>query len=133
MRDFRGQVGQWAVIAAGLGLLAGCSPSPTPPVKTPPSPPQAAVDTGDDVAAERAKLAPEDRAAVEAQEWCAINTEERLGSMGPPVKVMIQDQAVYLCCIGCRKEALAQPEKTLATVAEHKAKVQQLAREKGKS
>jgi hypothetical protein len=69
----------------------------------------------------RAKLSAEDQALVEAQEWCAVENEERLGGeMGVPIKVMIKGQPVFLCCGGCRKAALANPEKTLAKVAELK-------------
>ena len=107
------------LLGAVAFALAGCSAGGPPTVRNPPT---AAAPAGDDVAAERAKLSPEDRAAVAAQEWCAVNTDERLGSMGPPVKVLVKDQPVYLCCGGCKKEALAEPDKTLATVAAHKAK-----------
>jgi hypothetical protein len=36
---------------------------------------------------------------------------------------MVKDQPVFLCCKGCRRKALADPDKTLAKVAELKAKV----------
>jgi len=42
--------------------------------------------------------------------------------MGVPVKVMVKDQPVFLCCKGCQKEALADPDKTLARVKELRAK-----------
>jgi hypothetical protein len=70
---------------------------------------------------EMAKLNPDDRALAEAQRFCAINTHERLGSMGTPVKVMVKEHAVFLCCKGCQKKALADPDKTLASVEELKA------------
>lgn len=76
----------------------------------------------DEVAAERAKLAPDERALVEAQEWCVVSTEERLGSMGAPIKLDIKGQPVFLCCKGCKKKAEADPDKTLAKVEELKAK-----------
>lgn len=78
--------------------------------------------SSDAVAEERAKLSPDDRALVDAQEWCAVSTEERLGSMGPPVKINLNGQAVFLCCNGCKRKAEADPEKTLKVVAELKAK-----------
>lgn len=59
---------------------------------------------------------------MDGQEWCAVNTTERLGSMGPPLEVMVNDQPVFLCCKGCQRKALADPDKTLATVAGLKAK-----------
>lgn len=76
-----------------------------------------------DIKAERAKLSAEDQALVAAQEFCAISTDERLGAMGPPIKLIIKDQPVFLCCGGCKKKALANPDKTLAKVEELKAKV----------
>ncbi len=75
-----------------------------------------------DIKAERAKLSPEDQALVAAQDLCAIS-DERLGVMGPPVKLVIKGQPVFLCCGGCKKKALADPDKTLAKVEELKAKV----------
>jgi outer membrane murein-binding lipoprotein Lpp len=119
-------------LALGTAALAGCSntnPSNTkPPARSdqPPAQVKAKVEPagGEDaeLRAERAKLSPEDRALVEAQEWCVINDDERLGSMGPPVKVMVKDQPVFLCCKSCVKKAQADPDKTLAKVEELKAK-----------
>jgi hypothetical protein len=77
---------------------------------------------GDDVATERAKLSAEDRGLVEAQEWCAISTDERLGSMGPPIKLTIKGEPVFICCKGCQKKAEGNPDKTLAKVEELKSK-----------
>jgi hypothetical protein len=70
-----------------------------------------------------AKLSPEDRALAEAQGYCAV-TSEPLGSMGPPLKLVVNDQAVFICCKGCESSAKSNPDKTLAKVAELKAKVQ---------
>jgi hypothetical protein len=39
-----------------------------------------------------------------------------------PVKVTIKGQPVFLCCGGCRKDALDHPDRTLARVRELKAK-----------
>ncbi|VTR95385.1 Secreted protein OS=Rhodopirellula europaea SH398 GN=RESH_00384 PE=4 SV=1 [Gemmata massiliana] len=74
------------------------------------------------VAAERAKLSPEDRALVEAQEWCVISNDEQLGSMGAPIKLTIKGQPVFVCCRGCVKKAESNPDATLAKVEELKAK-----------
>ncbi len=88
--------------------------------------PQATAPTSqakpDDVAAERSKLAPDERALVEAQEWCVVSSDERLGSMGPPLKLDIKGQPVFVCCKGCKKKAEADPDKTLAKVEELKVK-----------
>jgi hypothetical protein len=71
-----------------------------------------------------AKLSAEDRKLAETQRWCAIDDENRLGCMGPPVKVMLKGQPVFLCCGGCRKQALAEPDATLTKVKELKAKAE---------
>ena len=76
----------------------------------------------DEVAAERAKLSPTDRALVDSQEWCAVSTDDRLGSMGPPLKLDIKGQAVFVCCKGCKRKAEADPDRTLAKLAELKNK-----------
>jgi len=68
-----------------------------------------------------AQLDPADRKLAEQQKFCATDAESRLGSMGPPVKLMIKDQPVFLCCAGCRKAALKDPDKTLAAVNKLKA------------
>lgn len=70
------------------------------------------------IEANMAKLSPEDRKLAEAQKFCANLTKNRLGAMGVPVKITIKDQPVFLCCGGCVAKAKANPEKTLATVAE---------------
>lgn len=70
----------------------------------------------DRVRAGLAKLSAADRRLAEAQQFCPIQSDNRLGSMGPPVKIMIQNLPVFLCCNGCRKEALDHPQQTLAAV-----------------
>jgi uncharacterized protein (TIGR03000 family) len=80
------------------------------------------VDQVADAKANLAKLSPEDQKLAEAQKFCVVENKTLLGAMGVPVKVMIKDQPVFLCCRACEKEAQANPEKTLATVKELKAK-----------
>lgn len=79
-----------------------------------------ATDPSNDVDAEitaaLAELSEEDRLAAEAQKFCAVMEDSRLGSMGVPAKVMIEGQPAFLCCAGCEEKALANPEETLATV-----------------
>lgn len=74
------------------------------------------------VEAALSRLSSEDRQLAEAQQYCPVLSDSRLGSMGVPVKVMVEGQPVFLCCDGCKKQALAKPAKTLAKVAELKAK-----------
>ena len=69
-----------------------------------------------------AQLSAEDRSLAEAQGYCAVSGEP-LGSMGPPLKLMVNDQPVFVCCKGCEKKATSHPDQTLAKVAELKAKV----------
>jgi hypothetical protein len=74
-----------------------------------------------EIKANLAKLAPEDQKLALAQRDCPI-TDEPLGSMGVPDKVMVQGQPVFLCCRACEKKAQADPGKTLAKVKDLKAK-----------
>jgi hypothetical protein len=75
-----------------------------------------------EIRAELAKLPPEDRKLAEQQKYCVIEDDNRLGEMGPPIKLMIKGQPVFICCKGCKKQAEADPDKTLAKVKELKAK-----------
>ena len=59
------------------------------------------------------KLTEEDRALVEKQKFCPILENSRLGSMGVPVKVMIEGKSVFVCCPACEKAAIDNPEETL--------------------
>ncbi len=75
-----------------------------------------------EVAAELARLPPADRELAEAQEWCAVSTDSRLGAMGPPLKVDLGGRPAFVCCEGCVGRAQADPAKTLARVEGLKAK-----------
>ncbi len=113
-------------IVAGVALFAlfqaGCSDSPKEaPSTKPPSTSQVDNDAAEREAA-FAKLSSEDRNLAEEQGFCAV-TSEPLGSMGPPLKLLVNDTAVFVCCKGCEKKALANPDKTLAKVAELQTKV----------
>jgi predicted small secreted protein len=104
------------ILATGSFVLSGCDTGATKPAG------KSAQGTTDDIAAERAKLSPEDRALVEAQEWCVVQNDERLGSMGPPIKLDIKGQPVFVCCKSCKTKAEKDPEATLAKVEELKAR-----------
>lgn len=75
-----------------------------------------------DIKANLAKLAPEDRKLAEEQKFCVVESDTRLGAMGVPLKIMVKDQPVFLCCKNCIKQAQDDPEKTLAKLKELKAK-----------
>jgi hypothetical protein len=83
--------------------------------------------TAAEIEASLAAMEPQDSAAAKAQGYCPVMTESALGSMGPPIKVSVAGEAVYVCCKGCGKKAQANAEKTLATVATLKEQVAQAA------
>ena len=61
-----------------------------------------------------ALLSPADRKLAEKQKLCVISEESPLGSMGVPIKVLVEGVPVLLCCEGCRDLALKKPQETLA-------------------
>ncbi len=63
-----------------------------------------------------AKLSPEDKAAAEAQKYCAVAEGSFLGGMGSPIKLTLNGKPVFLCCKGCTTKAQSNPEATLAKV-----------------
>jgi hypothetical protein len=73
-------------------------------------------DPNSKIKAAMAKLSEADRKLAEAQRYCPAEPENRLGSMGPPVKLEVGGKPVFLCCAGCRDHALADPKATLAEV-----------------
>jgi Cu(I)/Ag(I) efflux system membrane fusion protein len=70
------------------------------------------------IAAVLAKLSPADRALAEQQRTCPVLKDSRLGSMGPPIKMTLAGETVFLCCSGCKGQATAEPEKMAARVKE---------------
>ena len=65
-------------------------------------------------------LSPEDQALADAQKVCPVTGEEFGGDMGPPVKLIVQGEPIFICCTGCEKKIKADPDKYLAKVAELK-------------
>ncbi len=98
-------------IVSTLLLLAGCQNQTS------------STTTGLDqtVKATLAKLGDADQPLAEAQRFCAVQTHERLGSMGVPLKLDVQGEPVFVCCKGCEKKALSDPQATLARVEQLKA------------
>lgn len=47
------------------------------------------------------------------QKTCPV-TDLPLGSMGPPIKVMVEGRQVFICCEACREKLFAEPAKYLA-------------------
>jgi Cu(I)/Ag(I) efflux system membrane fusion protein len=85
--------------------------------------PSTPADMDAKVKAALARLSAEDRRLAEAQGTCPVLKDSRLGSMGVPVKLMLNKQPVFLCCEGCVAKARKNPGQTLARVEELKAKV----------
>lgn len=68
------------------------------------------------------KLSAEDRKLAEAQKFCPVQENNRLGIMGVPTKVMLKGEPVFLCCEACVRKAMKDPDATLAKVKELRAK-----------
>lgn len=111
----------WLVLSLGVCLVLGCGEKPVPATATSPTAPAVASSDEAKFAEAIAKLPEEDRAAATAQKFCAVENKNRLGSMGMPFKVTIEDKPVFLCCEGCKDEALKDSQATLAKVEELKA------------
>ncbi len=67
----------------------------------------------DKMMAEVAKLSPEDAASVMAQHYCPVSGD-MLGADGPPIKLDIQGQTVWICCEDCRDAIVNHPDEYLA-------------------
>jgi hypothetical protein len=113
------------ILSAALLLLAlgGCADR-TKPGPNGPDAQERRSPVGEEakIEAALAKLPAEDWELAKAQKYCAVQSDNRLGSMGVPVKVMVKGQPVFLCCKGCRPRALDDPEKTLSQAEKLQAK-----------
>ena len=106
--------------AAGSVYFGGSGGSKSGQVSASTVRPSTPEDEDAKVAASLARLPLEQRLTAEAQRFCPVLDENRLGSMGTPVKVTVEGQPVFLCCEGCKKSALANPKQTMAKVAAFK-------------
>jgi hypothetical protein len=93
------------VIVAGISIVRAADEKET-----------AKKDPDAKIKAALAKLSEADRKLAEAQRYCPAEPENRLGSMGTPVKLEVGGKPVFLCCAGCKEHALADPKATLAEV-----------------
>jgi YHS domain-containing protein len=62
-----------------------------------------------------------DKELIEKQKTCPV-TDQPLGSMGKPVKMLVKGRTVFLCCAGCKKKLLANPDKYLKKLDEKNGK-----------
>jgi hypothetical protein len=113
--DMRYLVGGTAAAMLGLAIV-GCGERPTQTASKPAEPVVTAKEDPEEVEIREAlaKLSPEDRTAAEKQRFCVIQEDSRLGAMGTPIKLDVKGRTVFVCCRGCRTDALADPNKTLA-------------------
>lgn len=100
------------VVAASSFLSTAIAQNPpaTPKVQQPADP---AAQAEKKIAGALATLAPADRKLAEMQRFCAVLEHSRLGSMGAPVKVIIEGKPVFLCCKGCVADATEGGKQTL--------------------
>jgi hypothetical protein len=70
------------------------------------------------ITAALASLSPADRQLAQQQGTCVILPGSRLGSMGPPLKLTLNGETVFLCCSGCKTAATSDPAKTAAKAKE---------------
>jgi hypothetical protein len=110
----------WLIPALMLAAVVGCGggSNKTSPAKAPQTAEKK--DAEAEIEANLAKLTPEDRKLARAQRYCAVENKNRLGSMGVPMKIVIQDEPVFLCCDSCETRARAHADRTLAKVREFK-------------
>lgn len=127
---------RWAVLALAVAFV-GCDNSPSPAPSPSPSPAPAKPGETKPEAGKAAEAAPvkkldiagakltekelanvnkldeADRKVALEQKLCP-NTGAHLGAMGKPVKVVLKDKPVFLCCDSCEEDAKAKPDETLA-------------------
>ena len=80
-----------------------------------------AAEEAAEIKANLAKLSPEDRKLAEAQKLCPVSNKP-LGSMDVPIKLMVKDEPVFICCKGCKGPVEKKPEEFLKKVADLKGK-----------
>jgi hypothetical protein len=99
-------------LGIAIALAAGCNDQ-----KSAPS------GAGDDkIRAAMEKLPAEDRAIAEQQGKCPVSGEV-LGSMGTPIKVMVKDKPIFICCKSCEKAVHDKPDEMLQKVEKFKSEV----------
>jgi hypothetical protein len=77
--------------------------------------PQKSKELGPEELKEIAKLPPGEQKLARGQKLCPV-TDEPLGSMGVPIKMMVKGQPVFLCCEGCRDAVNEDPDGILKKI-----------------
>ena len=73
----------------------------------------------DDQMAEIKKLPAADQPAAIAQVLCPVGGD-KLGEMGPPIKVTAKGKSFFICCASCEKDVKENPDAVLAKLDKKK-------------
>lgn len=97
-------------LSSGTGstYIGGSSSSKTGPMTVRPTTPE---NSEANISKWLDKLSPDDRRLAVAQKFCPVLPDTRLGSMGVPVKVMVEGKPVFLCCSRCKTDDLPKKVK----------------------
>lgn len=97
----------WIAAMAILLCFTGCGSS-GPTQKT-------AAELQAEIRAALAQLPAAEKPLAETQKVCPI-TGEPLGSMGVPPKLTLKGKVVFICCLACKGDVEADPDKALEKV-----------------
>ncbi|MEW4488633.1 hypothetical protein AB1L42_11155 [Thalassoglobus sp. JC818] len=106
-----------AILAVFSGLILSASGCAEKQAESP----NAATEQSNSEESATEELTAADRALIEAQVVCPVGGGE-LGSMGTPVKVMVEGEPIFICCESCREPLLETPDKYLPRIEEEKQK-----------
>lgn len=95
--------------------LAGCTTGEDVAEQSPPAVETAPADLPPEVAAELAGLSESDRALAAQQRICPV-AGKLLGSMGEPVKLLVEGREVFICCEGCEDRLRSDPAQYFAKI-----------------
>lgn len=104
-------------LVSGVSLLTACATESAPPDTAADTTAEWQVGLDPEIAEALSELPEEDRQAALKQGVCPV-TQKPLGSMGPPMKIVVEGQEVFLCCEGCESMIRSSPEKYLPSTDE---------------
>jgi YHS domain-containing protein len=104
------------LLSISLGTLVGCG-NGTPGESTKDTKSSASAAAASDDVSGLKELDAADRKLAEKQKVCPVSGE-KLGSMGKPFKMTLQNRTFFLCCDGCEETVKKEPEKYLKKVDE---------------
>ena len=89
-------------------------------VSVPPPPGEDANNEEREIRDALSQLSTSDLKLALQQVTCPV-AEQKLGTMGPPIKVDVEGRSVFICCESCRQKLLEQPAKYLARLPKEEA------------